>query len=159
MGADLSRSELQQTDFRSPWVVIEHDWAEITRQEGSLARKGGAILNCLTRLVSTNMSEAWMLQASLSGADLQGAKLRNANLPEVNLTGAHLPGAKMNGTGPRDANLSGADLSGYFGPNSTPKYPPQGLTQARLDQACADSDKPPMLDASSSLVWNDRPCP
>ena len=168
MRADLSRSELQYTDFRSPWVVLGHDWTEITSQEGSFAQRGNAIMNSLTRLIGTDMSEAWMLQADLSGADLQGAKLGNANLPEVNFTRAFLMGVDLAGSEMGESNLTGAHLPGANtrppnrpapGPNSTTKRPPRGLTQAQLDQACADTANPPKLDESSGLVWHDRPCP
>jgi uncharacterized protein YjbI with pentapeptide repeats len=178
MNADLSRSELQYTDFRSPWVVRGQDFAEITSQEGSFTQRGNAIMNSLTRLIGVDMTGASMLQANLSGADLQGTRLGGANLPEVNLagaflygvdlaesemvgsnlTGAFLPGAKLNGAGLLNANLSGTDLSGSDGPKSTAKHPPEGLTQAQLDQACSDPENPPKLDESSGLVWHGRSC-
>ena len=64
-------------------------------------------------------------------------------LRDANLKGAHLAGANLEG-----ADLTGADLRDC-----------RGLTQEQLDQATADSDKPPKLvdvvDANGEpLVWS-----
>ena len=88
------------------------------------------------------------LRALLSHSQLLGANLSKAHLISANLVDAVFVGA----------NLSGADLSGSPGNESTSKSPPVGLTQAQLDQACADLDNPPILDENSGLTWNNRPC-
>ena len=178
MRADLSRCELQYTDFSSPWVVRGHDLAEITNQEGSFVERNNAIFSSLTLLIGTNLSDTKMLKANLSGSNLQGANLSSANLPEADLTSAFLMGTDLSHSQLLDANLSkaqlisanlvdaeftganlsGADLSGSPANGSTSKSPPVGLTQAQLDHACADPDNPPKLDESSGLTWNNRPC-
>ena len=178
MGADLSKCELQYTDFCSPWVVRGDDFAEITDREGSFIERTSAIFDSQTRLIGTNLSDTRMLSAKLSGSNLQGANLSSANLPDANLTSAFLMGADLSHSQLLDANLanaqliaanlvdaeftradlSGADMSGSPANESDSRHPPVGLTQAQLDQACADPDNPPKLDASSGLTWNNRPC-
>ena len=109
--------------------------------------------------------------SSLEGAVLTGANLRNAKLIAVALTkadlsGAFLTGADLSEAGLFDANLAGASMTGtiltrtgFFGDSTSAA---EGLTQAQLDLALADS--PPILgtlrDAATGkrLVWRgDRP--
>ena len=99
-------------------------------------------------LHKVNLINAELTNAILTGAELTGADLYIASLEGAELTGADLTGADLTG-----ANLTGANLSHV-----------QGLTQAQLDPACADSGKPPTLmgslDAKTGdpLVWRDKPC-
>ena len=178
MGADLSKCELQYTDFCSPWVVRGDDFAEITSHKGSFIERTNAIFGSQTRLIGTNLSDTRMLCAKLSGSNLQGANLSRASLPDADLTSAFLVGADLSHSRLPDANLtnaqliranlvdaeftradlSGADMSGSPANESDSRHPPVGLTQAQLDQACANSDNPPKLDASSGLTWHNRPC-
>ena len=178
MGADLSKCELQYTDFCSPWVVRGDDFDEITSQEGSFVERMNAIFGSQTRLIGTNLSDTNMLSARLSGSNLQGANLSSASLSDADLTSAFLMEADLSHSQLVDANLanaqlisanlvdavftganlSGTDLSGSPANGSTNRRPPVGLTQAQLDQACADPDNPPKLDASSDLTWHNRPC-
>lgn len=178
MGTDLSKCELQYTDFSSPWVVRGDDFTEITDQKGSFLERSSAILDSQTRLIGTNLSDTRMLSANLSGCNLQGANLSSANLPDTDLTSAFLMGTDLSHSELLDANLtnvqlfaatlvdaeltganlSGTDLSGFLSEKSTGRHPPVGLTQAQLDQACADPDTPPKLDESSGLTWHNRPC-
>ena len=95
MGADLSRSELQYTDFSSPWVVRGHDFAELTSQEGSFVDRTTAIFSSQTLLIGTNLSHTKMLKANLSGSNLQGANLSSAHLPDTDLTSAFLVGTDL----------------------------------------------------------------
>lgn len=177
MGADLSKCELQYTDFCSPWVVRGDDFAEVTRQEGSFVERMNAVLGSQTRLIGTNLSDTNMLCAKLSGSNLQGANLSSASLADADLTSAFLMGADLSHSQLTDANLtnaqlmaanlvdalltgadlSGTDLSGSPANDSTSRRPPVGLTQAQLDQADGDPDNPPKLDASSDLTWHSRP--
>ena len=188
MGADLSECELQYTDFCSPWVVRGDDFAEITSHKGSFIERTNAIFGSQTRLIGTNLSDTRMLCAKLSGSNLQGANLSRASLPDADLTSAFLVGADLSHSRLLDANLanahlidanlvdanlvdanlvdaeftranlSGADMSGSPANESDSRHPPVGLTQAQLDQACADADNPPKLDPSSGLTWHNRPC-
>lgn len=178
MNADLSQCELQYTDFSSPWVVRGDDLAEIISQEGSFAERNNAIFSSQTLLIGANLSDSKMLSAKLNGCNLQGANLSSANLPNADLAGAFLIEANLSHSQLLDANLSeaqlfaailidaefaganlsGADLSGSPANGSTSKRPPVGLTQAQLDQACADPNNPPKLDEGSGLIWHNRPC-
>ncbi len=99
MRADLSGSELQYTDFTSPWVVRGQELAEITGQKGNFAEVGNAVMRSLTLLIGTNFSDARMLQANLSGVNLQGANLANAGLPEAKLANAIALEAEASSTG------------------------------------------------------------
>lgn len=65
-----------------------------------------------------------MSQANFTNVNFRGADLTGANLAHSNLTGADLTGANLDIT-----SIKGADLSRA-----------KGLTQAQLDQACADHD-------------------
>ena len=178
MQIDLSESELQYADFSSPWVVRGEPRPDVTGTPGSMTAKMHAWANNYTRLAAASFAGSWMLCAKFSGVDLQQAVMADANLPDTSfdsanlyavdfsnsqlldadlsdtyLTSAKLTGAKLSGT-----NLSGTDLTGFFNERSTDKYPPEGLTQSQLDQACADLDNPPKLDPDSGLVWHPRPC-
>ena len=62
------------------------------------------------------------------------------------------------------ANLSGADFCGARARSAAYRTPAYGLTQAQLDEACADPANPPklkgILDAGTGepLVWQGKPC-
>ena len=154
------------------------DLSEITSAKGRFAETLNTVFLSMTVMDGADLSRSRMLGASLNGARLHGANLSNVNLPETNLAQAHLYAADLSeselgdadlsgtsltavnltGVGLRDANLSGTDLSGFFSEGSTTRHPPEGLTQAQLDEACADPDNPPQLDPDSGLVWNPKPC-
>ena len=55
---------------------------------------------------------AYLFQANLQGADLQGAYLREANLRGANLQSANLQGADLRGANLQWADLQGANLQG-----------------------------------------------
>ena len=63
-------------------------------------------------LINANLSGADLRGANLSGADLSGANLRGADLRGANLRGADLSGANLSGANLSGANLRGADLRG-----------------------------------------------
>lgn len=65
-----------------------------------------------------------MSMANFTGVNFRNADLTGANLAHSNLTGADLTGAVLDIT-----SIKGADLSRA-----------RGLTQAQLDQACADKE-------------------
>ena len=90
-------------------------------------------------------------RACLSGADFSGRRIDDEDsLRPSSLAGADLTGANCAGADFTDVSLKGANLSGTrfeaetqgdieFGPAC-------GLTQAQLNQAYADPDRPPRLD-------------
>ena len=63
-------------------------------------------------LTGADLSYSDLRDANLTGADLRGAYLRGANLEGVNLEGANLTGADLRGAYLRGANLKGANLEG-----------------------------------------------
>ena len=77
-------------------------------------------------------------RADLAEADLSGAFLFNANLTNAFLYGATLSKAYLLG-----ANLTGATLNKA-----------KGLTQAQLNEAVADPEKPPDLDDARDAETN-----
>lgn len=179
MRVNLSNSELQHTDFCSPWVVRGQSRDEYICAEGTFNQRMNSIFSGATLLHLANFAGSRMLSARFSGANLEGAVMSEANLPDTKFDSAHLYGvdfsnsqllnadlsdtylAKVDLTDAvlREANLSGTDLSGFFSKGSHETFPPKGLTQTQLDQACADPDNPPKLDKSNGLTWNPKPCP
>ncbi|MXZ46490.1 MAG: pentapeptide repeat-containing protein [Chloroflexi bacterium] len=115
-------------------------------------------------LSNARLIEAQLTFASLRDADLTAAKLSGANLALARLGGASLAGATLDGADLTNASLADADLSGAtFFADGLFKVPAKGLTQAQLDQARADPDKPPRLDrvvdaeTGAPLVWRGKP--
>ena len=102
-----------------------------------------------SNLVGANLSGADLQDVDVAGVNLRNANLSGAYLWNANLSGADLQDAYVSGAMLSNANLSGANLGVY-----------NGLTQEEIDQAVADSDKPPDLiggavDANTGepLVW------
>ena len=172
--ADLSASTLQYADFSSPWVVQRREPVDMSDRANSVFEQALALLDDRTHLAGTNLSRSRMYGAKLSGAILQGANLSSGVLIDANLARAHLGEADFTEANLINADLSGADLipadlnaanppAASLGGSSPDEFlgecRPIGLTQAQLDQACADSDNPPKLDESGGLVWNTQPCP
>jgi uncharacterized protein YjbI with pentapeptide repeats len=62
-------------------------------------------------LSGANLANTEVVEADLSGADLEHALLIDANLIFTNLSGANLTGAILNGADLLNANLTGADLN------------------------------------------------
>ena len=135
----------------------------------------GVNLSGATDLSLTKLRGVGLRKANLSGADLLvtnltdsilwGACLSKAKIINSNLSGSELLGAKLFETDLLGTNLSGADLYGAH-PSRTTQHPVEGLTQAQLNQACADQNNPPKLDGlvmdaekkDKPLVWHNRPC-
>ena len=109
-------------------------------------------------LRNANLSGVNLQGANLRKTDLSGADLEEANLEDADVSGAHLWNANLSGAVLQDADVSGAHLwnADVSGANLG-VY--NGLTQEEIDQAVADSDKPPDLigavDANTGepLVW------
>ncbi len=126
------------------------------------------------KVSDAKLSGAWLTKANLSGAifpraDLSWARLRRANFSGAQLRKADLSNAKLWGANLcavilRGANLSGADFCGVDAKSSQYEEPARGLTQAQLDEACANPDNPPKLDGvldaktGKPLVWRGKPC-
>ena len=134
-GGDLTRATLVGADLAEGFLLSANlTSANLTSANLADARLNGAVLSkadlILAILTSTELSKADLTNADLSKANLISANLSHANLADANLADANLTGA----------NLTGANLTGA-----------KGLTQDQLDQARADPDNPPKLDAS--LKW------
>ena len=106
------------------------------------------------KLYGANLTRTSLVGANLSGAALVEAKLTEADLSSARLTDAQLQDADLTG-----ADLAGADLTGADFVSGGVQSPTCGLTQAQLDLAVADADRPPMLegllDAETGvpLIW------
>ena len=152
IGCNFSNSDLELSDFTSPWVINEEDRGQIdagrSRDELKAYLKGRTVLMNVefvdSILVNTKFCGADMFNVNLAEVDLYGADLSMAIIRNVEVKGANLNGV----------NLSGANLSGHYGEGSM-KLPPVNLTQSQLNQTYADPDTPPLLDDESGLVWND----
>ena len=103
-------------------------------------------------ITGVNMSHVFLWRANLTGANLWSSDLSGANLASSNLSNAELVHANLSNSTLSEANLTAAQLVHVT-----------GLTQASLDQACADPDHPPNLhrafDAKTGkkLVWQGKP--
>ena len=84
--------------------------------------KGGDLTGA--NFAEVNAHYMCMSLANFTDVDFRGADLTGANLAYSNLTGADLTGAVLDIT-----SIKGTDLSRT-----------KGLTQAQLDQACADKE-------------------
>ncbi len=67
-----------------------------------------------TYLIGTNLREANLQQANLRNADLLSANLSGANLTNANLSSANLLGTNLNSANFRAADLTGANLRGAY---------------------------------------------
>jgi uncharacterized protein YjbI with pentapeptide repeats len=63
-------------------------------------------------LFRANLSDQWLAELDLKGANLNRANLSAANLTRANLIGADLSAANLGGTNLRGADLRGANLGG-----------------------------------------------
>ena len=143
------------------------------------------------RLWNINLSNADLLEANLAEARLDKANLSDATLVWADLTGADLGGANMSGAELagadfRDAHLNMTNFTSAvfarkaeYHPGDDERQPggtfvehdgrlycvAQGLTQAQLDYAVADPERPPYLDhvkdvtTGKQLVWRGGPVP
>ncbi len=109
---------------------------------------------------SANLSSALLAYANLSDAQLTWANLSGAELHKAILTNADLAGANLSGASLYAANLSGSDMYGYG--DYYLNQPVFGVTQAQLDEACADPENLPELDGAvdaetnEQLVWRGK---
>ena len=145
----------------------------------SLSLKGAHLERAIcdsTVFADVNLDKVDMTRAKLPNADFtgrniedRGAKkpcsLKGAVLKNARCDGAHFSGVKLHHANLDGANLSGADFAAKTNPDGSIEVgPAQGLTQAQLDQACAEPDRPPKLDGvkdaetGAALVWRGQPC-
>ena len=185
-GVDAQARDLEERGGEEA-LILRPDMQEVMQAIGSrslsglsLERKSNGFKLYLrdvnlsgVQLRDVNLSKAWLTNADLSGAvlryvDLSRARLRRANLTRADLRNANLSGATFWGANfsraiIRNADISGADLCGASA-SSAHRALAYGLTQAQLDEACADPDNPPklqgVLDAKTGkqLVWRGKPC-
>ena len=111
--------------------------------------------------VSADLSGATLWRVDISLASIHGSQLSGAMLANADLSGTVLSHSDLSGTVFHNTKLSGTDFTGGSLPDARPVA---GLTQAQLDQACADPDSPPKLDGvldaetGEPLVWRGKPC-
>ena len=107
-----------------------------------------------------NLSRVEIKDSDLSDTFFLDSNLSNAQILRSDLSGSTILRTDMSGATLHDTNLSGTYF--YDPDGGTATSPVTGLTQAQLDQACADSDNPPKLDhvldaeTGKPLVWNPR---
>ena len=89
------------------------------------------------RLRQANLSLSVMNRTRFSNADLRDVDAYGGVFSSSNVAGANLPNASFVGTYLDGANFSGATLSGANFAGASLKRA-RGLTQSRLNQACAD---------------------
>ncbi len=96
-------------------------------------------------LFNAQLDRGHFRDADWTDARLGGASLRGANLNGITLTDAHFDGADLSGadfTGGSNMELNPGDKAGQVRGVANKV---RGLTQAQLDEACADPDNPPNL--------------
>ena len=175
---DLSNAILDGTDMRRARLVD----IEFTGARASSADLSGAMVDQngkpLFGLDHANLSGAELLHVDLAGKIVQGtslvdvrigasdlsdarflrSNLSRASIGKSKLCGASILSTEMTGAELHDTDLSGTNFDGTAGNAVT------GLTQAQLDEACADPDNPPRLDGvvdadtGNPLVWRGKAC-
>lgn len=152
-GADLTRARLSKVDF---WNAnLSHATlrnADLSWQLNSPEDINSAVMSAA--LDDQESLGTIMIEVDLTDSDLSGADLSNVVMAYANLTGAQL----------FSTTLSGSDLSqAIFSENG--RHPAEGMTQADLDEACADASGGPRLDGVTDidtdrpLVWRSKTCP
>lgn len=129
-------------------IVLATSFAARAADQTSVARllndntcNGCDLQNASLR--GAELSGAGLAGANLAGADLRKAILLGAVLTGANLTGADLSEALLEDTHFGDANLTSANLRGarIGGADLSVAV---GLTQAQLNEACADAAGEPL---------------
>ena len=114
------------------------------------------------RINTSDLSDTHFLGSDLSRARILKSKLSGAEILRTDMSGAILHDTDLSGATLHDTDLSGTYFYDPHGGAAT--SPVTGLTQAQLDEACADPDNPPklggVLDAETGnlLVWRSGPC-
>ena len=180
--ANFSHTKLRSTIFNES-AIVATDFTEATAWGVKLIE---AVIRQNNRplfdLDHSNLSEAQFYHviltdkhaqyANLSGAIFRQCKLNdmlflssdlsNVKLFKCELTNAHIIRTDMSNARLRDTDLSGTYFYDRHG--GMAEDPVRGLTQARLDEACASPDDPPRLGAAvdattgEQLVWRGKEC-
>ncbi len=151
-GINLSRAKMRRLVMPDlPLYSANMSDAELSDVDLSDTYFTNAILSGVT-IADSDLSNALFLHSKLSGAEILGSDLSGAKIARTDMSGATL----------RNTNLSGTyfyePVDGIITSQVT------GLTQAQLDDACADPNNPPklegVLDAETGepLVWRGKPC-
>ncbi len=150
-------------------IILEHKEEFFPELDDAILP--GAILHeanlSFTFLRNTKLSRAILPGAILHKADLTRANLTDANLAlfvKADLPGVYLPGADLTDADLTDADLTGANLTGA-NLTGAKLFKAKGLTQAQLNKACVDLQRPPELqgvfDAKTGvlLAWEKSASP
>ena len=111
---------------------------------------------------SAHLDQVRINTSDLSDTHFLGSDLSRARIFKSKLSGAEILRTHMSGATLHDTDLSGTYFYDPHGGTAT--SPVTGLTQAQLDEACADPDNPPKLDGildaetDEPLVWRGKPC-
>ena len=165
--ADLSKARFYDVNFTG--TVLQ--FANLTGamlQDAEMVRQSLHNVSLSdANLGRANLSESILQDAKVDSAWLDGATLTNATFLRADLCRSRLVRADLTGAEFLDANLTGArideaNLSDVRFSHGG-QQPAKGLTQAQLDQARADPDRPPNLlnvlnaETGEQLVWRGRP--
>ena len=151
-GVDLSNAKLR-------WVTMPNftlDHANLSYAQLNDVNLSGAFVQY------ADLSSVDILISDLSNTYFLHSKLPGAHISKSNLSGAEIKRTDMTGATLRKVNLSGTRF--YRRAGEVTSDPVIGLTQAQLDEACADPDNPPRLDGvldaetGKPLVWRGEPC-
>ena len=151
-GVDLSNAKLR-------WVTMPNstlDHADLSYAQLSDVNLSGAFVQhadlSSVDIVVSDLSNTYFLHSKLPGAHISKSNLSGAEIKRTNMSGAKIP----------DTDLSGTRFYGHA--REVTSDPVIGLTQAQVDEACADPDNPPKLDGvldaetGEPLVWHDKSC-
>ena len=167
---DARLNNVDFTDARAQGVDLTN--ARVDQHEKPLFSLDGSKLYD-AQLYEVDLSGELIQRAHLDRvritySDLSGARFLHSHLPEAEISESNLAGARIVRTDLSGAKITGTNLSGtcfYARSGEITSDPVTGLTQAQLDEACADPDNPPKLDGvvkdaktGKPLVWRGKPC-
>ena len=168
----MRHAHLSDIDFTDAgaWGVNLSD-AEVSQSKKPLFNLNHSDLSN-AQLFDVDLSDKYIQRANLdqvqiNTSDLSGTHFLDSKLPGARIFKSDLSGAKiwrtdLSGATLRDTNLSGTYFYDPDGGMAT--SPATGLTQAQLDEACADPGNLPKLDhvldaeTGEPLAWRGKPC-
>ena len=154
-GIDLSQSRM----FRVTMPRAQLDYVNLSGANLQEVNLSGAHISG-AHIQYSDLSDA-NIWADMSGASFLQSKLSQARIRGSDMSGARISRTDMSGAVLSDTNLSGTYF--YESGGGTGASPVTDLTQAQLDEACADPDNPPKLDGvldaetGKPLVWRGGP--
>ena len=144
---DLDHANLSPAQFSDGTQSLTHlhnvDVSGISIQDAKLDQ---------VQITASDLSDTHFLRSNLRGARIFKSKLSGAEILSTDMSGAIL----------RDTDVSGTYFCNPHSEVATDLV--TGLTQAQLDEACADPDNPPKLDGvidaetGKPLVWRGQAC-